>query len=198
MPNNRRILNLINEALSNFRQIRKLYDPDKYPNKANKIIGTSCLLANIETLDEMQGRDIFSDDFFEVTDYETCEDDAEKYRETDEKPEDFDEDFEVEDVGPINLSKRFLSKSVRKFNFLLNDFANPNNRFSDEALQRNIKILEERLLILVNGKIDLINRNGIYSFYVGVREGYITYEEFGRRVESLLEGYRRLISSKQD
>ena len=190
MQNNKKSLKLINELLSNFRQIRRWYDPEK----ANKIIGVSCLLANIEALDDMKGRDIFLEDFFEVRDHETYEGDAEKCEKTNEESD----DFEVEYILPINLSKRFLLKSIKRFNILLNKFTNPNERFNKNLLPRTIQTLEDSLTSLsLDGKIDWINKNGIYSFYIGVKEGYIHHSELGRRVESLIENYRESINSKQ-
>jgi hypothetical protein len=191
MPKNRKIKGLMNELFSNIEQIKRGYDIDK----ANEIIGVNCLLANIEVMDEMPKSEIFKKDFFEVNDYEISEDYSEKCELGREEAEYLDINY----TKPISLSKKFLWKSIKKLNHLLKRFTNPNNKFNDKFFTISAKRLEEKLLTLsLDGGMDLINQNGIYSFYIGVKEGYITYEEFGRKVENLVKNYIKLINSKQD
>ena len=179
----------MNEVLSNFLQLGIWYGSDK----ACKIFGVNYLIASIDVLDDFKGNDIFTQDFFEVSDFETSEKDIE-----DSESEEIADDFDVEYHGPTNLSVDFVYKSIIRLNNLLKPFVRIDNRLNEELLRRSEKDLEEKLLGLrLNGRVDWINRNGMYSFYVGFKEGYITPSEFGIRVVSFMEKYRSLISSKQ-
>tara|TARA_Y100000034_G_scaffold130846_1_gene190316 strand:- start:2561 stop:3118 length:558 start_codon:yes stop_codon:yes gene_type:complete len=160
-------------------------------SKSGEIIGINYLLATIYIMRDMTGDTIFSDrDYFKHT---TNGDSS--------HPNDFDGnegDHEVGYVGKIGLSRKFLSRRIKKFNSLLNDFNNPKEQLNhSEIISRRRKDLEYSLMEFKNdGKIDWLNRNGFYSFFKGVVEGYVTYGELGEMVKRTIKYQEKLINSK--
>lgn len=152
-------------------------------SEIGEIIGINYLIATIQIMKEMKGSTIFSNE------------DEDNPDELDEGSE---EDYERGYEGSIGLSKKFLLKRIKKLNLLLNDFNKPKEPLSNSEIMLKRKEELEYLLMefKMDGKIDWLNRNGLYSFYKSVEEGFVTYGELGSKVEKMIKLESKLINSK--
>jgi len=124
----------------------------------DKIIGINYILANIYTLKEMSNSEIFTGD-----DY-----------------------YKDEDGWDIGLSRKFLFKRLRSFNKLLSHiYRFDSSRLNDHIPKQERELSDFLLEIESDGRIEWINRSGLYSFYKGLHEGFITYGELGEKVEEI-------------
>jgi len=148
---------LHNEIIKNINSLRERFGEEK--SFVDRIIGVNYALATVSLMNEMGGDLIFDDNYID------------------------------EDKEEIGFSKKYLSKRFFKFYKLLNNFMNTNYRGEENALllgrenelEENINILE------LNEGINWLQRNGYYGTFKMIREGYITYGEWGESVERMLQ-----------
>lgn len=125
---------------------------------SDKIIGLNYLLANVYALKEMNGSEIL---------------DNEDY-------------YKNEDGSDVKFSRKFLSKRLKSFHRLLwhaNNF--DSSRLENCLVKQESELNSFFLEIESDGRNKWINKSGFYSFYTMIREGYVTYGEFGEDVEKL-------------
>ena len=71
---------------------------------------------------------------------------------------------------------------MKRLNNLLSTFTNKNCRL-DVELSRSKKDLDSKIIEFeAYDKTNWLNMNGFYSFYIGVKEGFVTYCEFGLEI----------------
>lgn len=125
---------------------------------SDKIIGLNYLLANVYALKEMNGSEIL---------------DNEDY-------------YKNEDGSDVKFSRKFLSKRLKSFHSLLWHANNFDSSKLENCLVKQESELNNFFLeIESDGRNKWINKSGFYSFYTMIREGYVTYGEFGEDVEKL-------------
>ena len=125
---------------------------------SDKIIGLNYLLANVYALKEMNGPEIL---------------DSEDY-------------YKNEDGSDVKFSRKFLSKRLKSFHSLLRHANNFDSSKLENCLVKQESELNNFFLeIESDGRNKWINKSGFYSFYTMIREGYVTYGEFGENVEKL-------------
>lgn len=125
---------------------------------SDKIIGLNYLLANVYALKEMNGSEIL---------------DNEDY-------------YKNEDGSDVKFSRKFLSKRLKSFHSLLQHANNfDSSRLENCLVKQESELNNFFLEIESDGRNKWINKSGFYSFYTMIREGYVTYGEFGEDVEKL-------------
>lgn len=138
------------------------------------ILGISYLIATIHAMNEIGN----SGSIFSNEDY------LYNRKWTDD---DFDERYH-KDGDSDGFSKKFLLKRLKKFCYILEDFSDFKQPLSyKDRIKKIENDLENRLDDLKsNGKIEWLNKNGLYSFYESVRNKLVVFSELGEYAEGLI------------
>jgi len=163
----REISNIARELSSRIELIRSRFADE---SRFHEILGINYLLATANAINEANRPEMILSEEDYLHNYQSGEDDI-------------DDGYYRGDA--TGFSRGFLFIRMRRLNHLLRDFSDFRHPLSySEIIKKRKGELNDKIMNLKsNGRIEWLNRNGFYSFYEGILQGYIVFSEFGEYAE---------------